>query len=138
MSCVRLRLQLRIENILNDQPVKLLIYGYSLKRSMRETKGVEKDIHFLLGSSTDMTEENTFKGTLKFPLNQCRGLPSPVWGLMPLHGQIVETKRGKAASHRKYQHQGERISQGKITTRRELPKGSSSVQKPVERNSAKR
>ena len=93
-SCVRLRLQLRIENIPNDQPVKLLIYGYSLKRTMRETKGVEEDKNFLLGSSADMTEENTFKGTLKFPLNQCRGLPSPVWGLMPLHGQIMETKRG--------------------------------------------
>ena len=60
---------------------------------MRGTKGLGEDIHFRLGISADTTEEN-YKRTLEFPSNQCRGLASPVWGLMPLHGQIVETKRG--------------------------------------------
>ena len=56
-SCVRLRLQLLAKFYPNDQPVELLIYDYSLKHTMRETKGLGEDIHFQLGLSGDTTEK---------------------------------------------------------------------------------
>ena len=76
----------------NHQSVELLIYGYSLKHTMRETKGLGQNIHFRLGLSGDTTEEHNTEGTKKFSSKQCRGPPSPVWGLLPLKGQHMETK----------------------------------------------
>ena len=43
----------------NHQPLELLIYGYNLKHTMRETKGLGEDIHFRLGLSGDTTEKKT-------------------------------------------------------------------------------
>ena len=52
----------------NHQPVELLIYGYNLKHTMRETKGLGEDIHFRLGLSGDTTEKkHDTEGTRKFP-----------------------------------------------------------------------
>ena len=60
----------------NHQPVELLIYGYSLKHTMRETKGLGEDIHFRLGLFGDTTrKKHNTEGTRKFPSKQFRGPP---------------------------------------------------------------
>ena len=66
----------------NHRSVELLIYGYSSKHTMRETKGLGEDIHFRLGLSGDTTEKkHNTERTRKFPSKQFRS-----------KGQHMETK----------------------------------------------